>query len=282
MSQPPRLIAALLYSALASYVGTMLAVAGYRRGIAMEGPTTQSPVPLLGTTTPTAGGIDSSTPSSSNLLASDMESENCRAVWISDIGFSTLPFLKAAEVTELWVMCALLITLVRFFFHPMSSVVIRRWALVAGTLDLFYGLAKFGTAIPSQLDVSCKFVDRTSYSAAWTALLVHARQVSMCADVNFSHHAIDLTVVLLVWTTYHKQWDFRVKLLGYVYIAVGLTLAIAARTQFTTDVVVWATMSVLAWGFYHAWVKLVWLDRLKVVQGRLVSQNILRSVILWL
>ncbi|GBG28861.1 Hypothetical Protein FCC1311_050822 [Hondaea fermentalgiana] len=233
-----------------------------------------------------AGATGSATPTAPT--ASD--EPECMAHLI-DVGFYVVPEWGAPEFLEVWVLVAVLITLLRFTFSSaLTSTILRRWFFLTGVLSVCRGLARVLTLRPPTTSVTaCEIQDQPDVSVFWVALSSYARQASNCVDVVFALHVVHLTLASLVWLYYVESAGPLgvsaniVRFVVILYCFAGYMLVLSTRAHYTADLFVWSSFTAAIWVMYHHWVVLLRLDALGMIgsEFRYSRKNILAAFVLW-
>jgi len=209
-----------------------------------------------------------------NMTSADIATLNT----LPDIGFDLIPQLQYSNLADIWVGVVVGGTVFRFALTSMRLTILRRWLFNLGAMFLLRGFTIMVTMLPNPLHdcVSTADVDGQSVAGPFLqALLILTGQSSTCADVLFSGHTVNLTLMALVWHHYshvvpvvdsgcnafcarlckprlHSTALSPVKLTGWLIVIGGYLIIIATHFHYSVDVWIGFLMTMFVWKLYHS------------------------------
>jgi len=197
-----------------------------------------------------------------------------------DLGFRVVPRIHPDAIADVWVGVCIVLTAIRFGVTRLRHLILRRWATNLAFLFALRSFAIVLTLLPNP-QTSCR---PTAMGNPWLeALRILAGQHKTCADMFFSGHVCNLTLVGLVWHQYShlvpvidadplasllrfSGWPVSshhgdvqrmttAKLLAWVAVVIGMVFVLGTRLHYSIDVFSAFIFSVLTFKLYHHYIK---------------------------
>jgi len=115
-----------------------------------------------------------------------------------DLGFALFPPVTDI-VADICVVALVVVTIIRFLITKNRFVVLKRYALLLGTVFLFRSLTIVSTILP-QPQKSCIATARGNVFL--DGLMILLGQKKTCTDMFFSGHCTNVTFAALLWTNF--------------------------------------------------------------------------------
>ncbi|EDR24386.1 sphingomyelin synthetase, putative [Entamoeba dispar SAW760] len=177
---------------------------------------------------------------------------------LMDIFFDILPYVQSNRISDLYLKYCIVITIIRFLFTPLRSIILRRYCFIQAVIFLFRGFSVFATLLPNPM-ISCKSdaIGNPFVEGFYVMLGYH----HTCADLLFSGHTANLTVCAFIWEYYSEKVPFFNPLVericAWVIAFIGYFIFLANHFHYSCDVFIGFIVAGLLFNLYHTYIKTI-------------------------
>lgn len=205
-----------------------------------------------------------------------LDRESSKLKPLPDLGFLLLPHIHYYKIADIWLYCALGISLIRYLFDKRQNVrVFRRFMFLQGSLFMLRGISIMVTTLPPPLKKCSIEITGNPFVEG---LLIMIGWAKTCNDVLFSGHTVTITHLALIWhyhhgLKFHPNYCILLRIGVWMITISGYFMIIATHFHYTIDVFI----AICITTFLFLWYR----QSLKEIAIKERNFNLLDYFLLW-